>query len=50
MEIRKDWYDEDQATKQASIDATESLIKRGALVQKPGEDGAYVKLAKVTRG
>lgn len=50
MEIRKDWYDEDQAAKQTSIDATESLIKRGALVQKPGEDGAYTKLAKITRG
>jgi hypothetical protein len=49
MEIRKDWYDEDQAAKQSGIDATENLIRRGDLVQKSGVDGAYTKVAKVTR-
>lgn len=42
MEIREDWFIADQAEKQKSIDATENIIKRGALVQKPGEDGAYI--------
>lgn len=49
MEIPKEWYDADQLAKRQGIDATESLIKRGSLVQKPGEDGAYVKLAKFSR-
>lgn len=42
MEIREEWYAEDQATKQESIDATEKQIRRGELVGKVGQDGVYV--------
>lgn len=36
MEIRKDWYDEDQAAKHRKIDQMESQIKR-----RPKKDGFY---------
>lgn len=42
MEIREDWFNEDQATKQESIDATEKQIRRGELVGKVGQDGVYI--------
>lgn len=42
MEIREDWYQQDQAEKSQKIKATESLIKRGELRQKIGTDGEYV--------
>lgn len=42
MEIREEWYAEDQNAKQASVDATEQLIKRGELVGKVGQEGVYV--------
>lgn len=42
MEIREDWYQDDQATKQESIDATEKQIRRGELVGKVGQDGVYI--------
>jgi hypothetical protein len=38
MRIRKDWYQEDQAAKQAHVDATEAATKEKAL------DGTYGKL------
>lgn len=51
MEIREEWYNEDQATKQESINATEKQIRRGELVGKVGQDGVYVpsRGIKVTR-
>lgn len=49
MEIPEEWYREDQLAKQGRIDDTEALIKRGSLVQKPGEDGAYTKSVKFSR-
>lgn len=42
MEIREDWYWDDQAEKQSRIDATEGLIRRGELTQKVGVDGSYI--------
>ena len=39
MRIRKDWYDEDQAAKQALVDETEAGIKRDA-----EDKGFYGKL------
>lgn len=42
MEIREDWYTEDQATKQEHVNATENQIRRGELVGKVGQDGVYV--------
>lgn len=50
MEIREDWFRADQIAKQEKINATESLIKRGELGQKPGVDGAYNKHIKITQG
>lgn len=38
MRIRKDWYKEDQAEKQAHVDATENATKKEAL------DGNYGKI------
>ena len=42
MRIRKDWYEEDQAAKQAAVNATEEATRQQAL------DGTYGKL-DVTR-
>lgn len=42
MEIREDWFTEDQATKQELINATEKQIRRGELVGKVGQDGVYL--------
>lgn len=42
MRIKKEWYEEDQAQKQAKVDAQESTTKRKAL------DGTYGKL-EITR-
>ncbi len=42
MEIREEWYWEDQADKQQKIDATENLIRRGELTQKVGTDESYI--------
>lgn len=42
MEIREEWYREDQAVKTQKIKATENMIKRGELTKKVGEDGAYI--------
>lgn len=41
MEIRKDWYEEDQAAKQARIDEIDDQIRSGSLKREPG-DGRYV--------
>lgn len=49
MEIPKPLWDQDQAAKKAGIAATEQLIARGELVQKPGVDGAYVKGISIKR-
>jgi len=43
MEIRKEWYDEDQKAKQAGVNATEEALKRGSDEHgTPGTDGRYV--------
>lgn len=42
MEIRQEWYQEDQATKNELINATEEQIQRGELVGKVGQDGVYI--------
>jgi len=42
MEIREDWYTEDQQRKLSDIVAVETQIKRGELHGKPGEDGRYI--------
>lgn len=39
MRIRKEWYDEDQAVKQASIDAVEATMKSDA--QKASDYGEF---------
>lgn len=41
MRIRKDWYDEDQAKKQAAIDEIDNAIRNGQLNEKTG-DGRYI--------
>jgi hypothetical protein len=48
MEIREDWYWDDQAEKQKRIDATEGLIRRGELTQKVGQDGSYIPSQGIT--
>lgn len=42
MEIREEWYAEDQATKQELVNATEKQIQRGELVGKVGSEGVYI--------
>ena len=44
MEIRQDWYDEDQLAKQKNIDEQEAQMERGEDGQggAPGRDGRYV--------
>ncbi len=43
MEIKEDWYKEDQAVKQAEIDETEESLRRGTDEHGvPGKDGRYV--------
>jgi hypothetical protein len=44
MRIRKDWYDEDQAAKQAEVDATEQRAKSS------GADYGDVKITSSTGG
>lgn len=50
MEIRKDWYDEDQRAKQARIDEQEAQMRRGADSEgnQPGRDGRYVPREGIT--
>lgn len=44
MEIRKEWWDADQAEKQNKIDETETQIRRGKdEFGEPGKDGRYVR-------
>jgi hypothetical protein len=43
LRIRKDWYEEDQAAKQAHVDSTEAAMKDKA------QDGNYGKL-EISRG
>jgi len=42
MEIKKEWYDEDQAAKQKSIDAIDDQIRHGNVDGEPGSDGRYI--------
>lgn len=43
MEIKKEWYDEDQQAKQASVNQTEAALRRGSDEHgEPGRDGRYV--------
>lgn len=42
MEIREEWFLEDQAAKQLEVDKREQQIKRGELEGKPGVDGVYL--------
>lgn len=43
MEIKKEWYDEDQEAKQGKIDDSEAALRRGQDQHgKPGVDGRYV--------
>lgn len=49
MEQKQDWYNEDQATKQAELDKVDAAIKRGdgGGVQN-GQDGRYVPSQGIT--
>lgn len=42
MEIPQEWYDEDMAEQQASIDAKEELIKRRGRLEENSDDRGYV--------
>lgn len=42
MEIREDWYNEDQAAKEARLKETDDAIRKGSLQGSPGQDGRYV--------
>lgn len=43
MEIKQEWYDEDQQAKNRKIDENEAAIKVGSDSQgKPGVDGRYI--------
>lgn len=43
MEIREEWYNEDQAVKQKSINEVEAQFKRGKdIAGEPGIDGRYI--------
>jgi len=42
MEIKKEWYDEDQRAKQAEVDKVDMAIKTGNVNGTVGEDGRYV--------
>lgn len=42
MEIREEWFKEDQTAKQLDVDKRENQIKRGELEGKVGVDGVYV--------
>lgn len=43
MEIKKEWYDEDQKLKGKSVDTTEAALKTGSDQHgSPGEDGRYI--------
>jgi hypothetical protein len=50
MEIRRDWYEEDQAAKQKRLDDQESQMRRGEDSQggAPGRDGRYVPRDGIT--
>lgn len=43
MEIRREWYEEDQAAKQAAIDEREDAIRNGSVNDEQGrQDNRYV--------
>jgi hypothetical protein len=50
MEIRRDWYEEDQQSKQKRLDEQESQMRRGEDSQggAPGRDGRYVPRDGIT--
>src|SRR5574343_700072 len=50
MEIRQDWYDEDQLAKMRIIDEKEAQMRRGEDSQggRPGHDGRYVPREGIT--
>ena len=48
MEIREDWYREDQAKKQEAVDAVEATIRRGELIGQVGQDGRYLPKAGIS--
>jgi hypothetical protein len=48
MLINKDWYEEDQRTKQAEIDKTDEAIRSGNIQGKVGEDGRYIPDGGIT--
>jgi hypothetical protein len=42
MEIKKEWYDEDQAVKKLHNDEIDRQIRGGSLEGEPGQDGRYI--------
>lgn len=42
MRIRREWYEEDQAAKQAEVDEMDAAIHSGTVDHEPGQDGRYV--------
>ena len=42
MRIRKEWYDDDQASKQKVNDEVDRSILGGSLDGEPGKDGRYI--------
>jgi hypothetical protein len=43
MEIKKEWYDEDQRAKQGNVDLSEAALRRGTDEHgQPGVDGRYI--------
>ena len=52
MEIRKEWYDEDQAAKMDAVDEIDNLIQNGGLGNDEQREGQYVpdEGISITRG
>jgi len=42
MEIKQEWYDEDQSLMQAEVDKVDEAIKTGNVSGTVGEDGRYI--------
>ena len=50
MEIPQEWFEEDMAQQQASVDQNDEAIKSGSVGGTPGKDGAYVKSIQIKTG
>lgn len=48
MKIKREFYEEDQATKQEQVDEMDAAIEGGAIRGQPGQDGRYVPKSGIT--